>query len=228
MTPLCATNASPTNPQPGLKPAPRMRGFTLLEAMVAVAILLIAAAIGFSTLAPAMRDARVSGAYNQVLEEMRQCRALAVQNRKTYLLTFNPPGLPAGRDGMQINQMNAGAIGAIYQEVPVLLPSDVHFQTIAGIPTANANTPDNLGAGSPAIQFDIGVTGGTLNQIYFFPDGSARDTNNNINNGIVYIARDSDLYSSRAITLFGAAGRIRGWRLYPPSGVAGAATWSQQ
>lgn len=228
MTPLSGKNTAPAIAHSGRFSALNTRGFTLIEAMVAISIFLIAAAVGISTLAPAMRDARVNGAYNQVLEEMRQARSLAVQNRKTYLLTFNPPGLPVGRDGMQINVLNAGAVGAIYNEVPVLLPTDVHFQTIAGIPTANANTPDNLGNDAPAVQFDIGVAGGSVNQIYFFPDGSARDINNNINNGIVYIARDGDLYSSRAVTLFGAAGRVRGWRLYPPSGVAGAATWSQQ
>ena len=228
MTAFCATNAKAAffgRPRPTDQPR---QGFTLLEVLVAISVFLVVTAIGFSTLGPAIRDARINGAYNSVLEEMRQCRALAIQNRKTYLLTFNPAGLPPGIHGVQINQLNAGAVGAIYHDVPVTLPSDVHFQVLAGVPNTNAAAPDNLGAGSPAIQFDIGVAGGTLNQIYFFPDGSARDINNNVNNGIVYIARDGDLYSSHAITLFGAAGRVRGWRLYPPSGAAGAASWSQQ
>jgi len=204
-----------------------MRGFTLLEMIVAISIFIVVTAIGFSTLAPAIKDARVSGAYNLALQQMRQCRQLAIQNRKTYLLTFNPAGLPAGIHGIQINQMNAGAVGAIYHEVPVTLPQDVHFQVISGIPNTNATAPDNLGTGATAIQFDIGIAGGNLNQIYFFPDGSARDINNNINNGVVYIARDNDLNSSRAITLFGAAGRIRGWRFNPAKGPTPAA-WSQQ
>ncbi len=206
--------------------ARRMRGFTLLEMLVAVSVFLVVSVITFTNLAPAIKDARINGSYNQVLEEMRTARQLAVANRKTYLLTFNPPGLPVGRDGMQINQLNAGAVGAIYNQVPVLLPTDVHFRVIPGIPNTNASVPDNMGTGGTAIQFDIGVNGGAPNQIYFFPDGSARDINNNINNGIVYVARDNDLYSSRAITLYGAAGRVRGWRLYPPTGV-GNGTWSQ-
>ncbi|HKS77140.1 MAG TPA: type II secretion system protein [Terriglobales bacterium] len=228
MIAFCATNAKKESPRLHRPLAHSERGFTLLETLVAVSVFLVVAAIGFSTLGPAIRDARINGAYNLVLEQMRQARALAVQNRKTYLLTFNPAGLPPGIHGVQINQLNGGAVGAIYHDVPVTLPTDVHFQVLPGVPNTNATAPDNLGAGSPAIQFDIGVSGGTLNQIYFFPDGSARDINNNINNGIVYIARDGDLYSSHAITLFGAAGRVRGWRLYPPSGVSGAASWSQQ
>jgi prepilin-type N-terminal cleavage/methylation domain-containing protein len=205
-----------------------MRGYTLIEMLIAVAVFLVVSVISFTSLAPAIKDARINGSYNQVLEEMRVARELAIENRKTYLLTFNPAGLPVGRSGMQINQMNAGAVGPIYHNVPVLLPTDVHFQIIPGIPNTNATVPDNMGAGGVAIQFDIGVAGGAANQIYFFPDGSARDINNNICNGIIYIARDVDLYSSRAVTLYGAAGRIRGWRLYPATGGVGLGTWSQQ
>jgi len=50
------------------------------------------------------------------------------------------------------------------------------------------------------------------------PDGSAHDVNGNLNSGIVYVARNGDLYSSRAITLYGATGRIRGWRLLSSGG----------
>src|SRR5258708_28639279 len=47
----------------------------------------------FRSLGPAFKDARVSGAYSHTLEQLRQARQLAIQNRKTYLVTFNPPGL---------------------------------------------------------------------------------------------------------------------------------------
>jgi hypothetical protein len=62
--------------------------------------------------------------------------------------------------------------------------------------------------------------------IYFQPDGSAQDANSNINNGVVYIARPGDLASSRAITLWGATGRLRGWRLYITG--TGTKAWRQQ
>ncbi len=59
----------------------------------------------------------------------------------------------------------------------------------------------------------------------FMPDGSARDVNGNLNSGILYLARNGDLYSSRAVTLYGATGRIRGWRLLR---FGGAPKWFQQ
>jgi hypothetical protein len=59
----------------------------------------------------------------------------------------------------------------------------------------------------------------------FWPDGSARDTNGNLNSGIVYLARTGDMNNSRAITLYGATGRVRGWRL---DGVTGSYKWIEE
>ncbi|MFZ0938410.1 MAG: hypothetical protein WAN63_03215, partial [Candidatus Sulfotelmatobacter sp.] len=54
---------------------------------------------------------------------------------------------------------------------------------------------------------------GGASTVYFYPDGSARDINGNINNGLVYMGRPGSLMSCRAVTLWGATSRIRGWRL---------------
>jgi prepilin-type N-terminal cleavage/methylation domain-containing protein len=203
----------------------KLRGFTLIEMMVTMGVFLIATAITFISLAPALRDAKVNAAYNTTLMLMRQARQLAVDNRKTYLLTFNPVGTPPGTNRIQIQRLDAGVVGPTM--AMVALPSEIQFLNLPGIPNTNNRTPDNFGTGARPIEFDLGVNGGVINQVYFFPDGSARDINNNTNNGIVYIARPGELYSSRAITLFGAAGRVRGWRLYPPGGIPGV-HWSQQ
>ncbi len=227
MTALRTMNGFAAAPRPGTTPAQRRRGYTLIEMLVALSVFLVASTFATYSMLPAFKDAKVNGGYNATLMMLRQARELAIENRKTYLVTFNPPGLPVGSMGLQINQLNAGAVGALYKQ-PMLLPQDIQFSVVPGIPTTAATTPDSLGTGGSAIEFDIGVNGGVTNQIYFFPDGSARDINNNINNGVVYIARPGDLYSSRAITLFGAAGRVRGWRLYPPAGGIGTAKWNQQ
>lgn len=203
----------------------KTRGFTLIEMVVTLGVFIIVTAITFMSLAPAWRDARVSAAYNTTLMMLRQARQLSVDNRKTYIVNFNPAGTPAGTGRIQIQRMDAGVAGPVVTQVD--LPNDMSFQALPGIPNTNATTPDNMGTGATAIDFDLGVAGGVKTRVYFFPDGSARDINNNINNGIVYMGRTGQLYSSRAITLFGAAGRIRGWRLYPPAGM-GAGSWSQQ
>jgi len=71
----------------------------------------------------------------------------------------------------------------------------------------------------------MGVAPGVPNVVYFYPDGSAQDIANNINNGVVYIARPGVVMSSKAITLWGATGRLRGWTLIT---VGATKTWIQQ
>jgi len=219
MTPWLQIERASASPTKGHMSSCKTRGFTLIEAMIVVCILLIAGAITFASLGPAFQQARVSTGYNTTLMMLRQARQISVDNRKTYIVNFVPP------QTIQIQQVDAGVVGQVIRTA--ILPQDVQFSNETGIPTNNTQTPDNMGTGSKAIEFDIGVNGGLNTQIWFFPDGSARDINNNINNGIVYVARPGDLYSSRAITLFGAAGRARGWRLYPPT-VAGIPIWKQQ
>ena len=200
------------------------RGVTLFELLVAVSVFFIAGTVAVVTLTPAFNDARINGAYDSVLMLMRQTRESAIENRKTYILTFNPAGRPPGTNQVTLQRIDNGIATAVLQTVQ--LPSDVSFVALPGIPNTNAGAPDQMGSGGSAIQFDIGVNGGAANQIYFLPDGSAKDINNNINNGVVYVARGTDLYSSRAITLFGVSGRARGWRLTPAT--AGPPHWSQQ
>jgi hypothetical protein len=68
--------------------------------------------------------------------------------------------------------------------------------------------------GALAIDFDQGIAVGAKNVIFFYPDGSAADVAGNVNNGVVYITRPGDINNSRAITLWGATGRLRGWHIY--------------
>jgi hypothetical protein len=105
------------------------------------------------------------------------------------------------------------------------LPSDIQFQAVAGLPNSAATVPDGFGNATTAIDFDRGVAGAIANQVMFMPDGSAHDTNGNWNNGIIYVGRTADLYSARAVTLYGATGRIRGWRLIS---FGGAPKWLEQ
>jgi prepilin-type N-terminal cleavage/methylation domain-containing protein len=224
MAPEPDSNREPASPKKGRMPSRNARGFTLIEALIAISIVLIMSAVSYYSLRPAWQDARLNAAYNGTLMTLRQARQWAVDNRKTYVVTFNPVGTPPGANMIQINRMDAGAVGPVVNQMT--LPPDIQFLNIPGIPNTAAGTPDGLGTGSKAVQFDIGVAGGVENQIYFFPDGSGRDIGNNVNNGVIYLARPNELYSSRAITMLGAAGRARGWRLYASS--TGIPHWSQQ
>jgi Tfp pilus assembly protein FimT len=207
-------------------------GFSLLEMTMAMAILIVVSSISFMSLQPALKAQRVSNAYNTVLSAMRQARDNAVAQRTSYVVTFDTSTTP---HSVSVAPTFGGFQGV--QTVSTYkLPTDVNFSAESGIPTANTKTPDRFGTGNKAI--DFGFTGqgtgvGGQNKIYFCPDGSAQDAaggagqcSGNVNDGVVYIARPGELMSSRAITVWGATGRIRGWRLY--SNGAGGTVWQRQ
>ncbi len=195
----------------------RTRGFSLLEMMVVALIGLVATAVLFVTVQPTLQQQRVTNAYNTTLMAMRQARDAAVAQRMAYKVTFN-----VATSTITIAPVTQlpGMLNASYQ-----LPQQVQFRVEPGVPTNNAKTPDRFGVAGFAVDFDVNVGAGGLNTVYFYPDGSAQDAAQNISNGVLYMARPGDLYSSRAITVWGATGRIRGWRLYPQ---AGGSVWQQQ
>jgi Tfp pilus assembly protein FimT len=212
----------------------KSRGFSLVEAIVVVGIGMVVAAISLMCLQPAIRDARTNAAYDIALMQTRNARERAIENREQFVVCFGiappagaatPLGAPDAQS-IQVFQWPAGtAISSAVQITTIELPFDIQFQTPSGIPTSPSATPDGFGTGNVALDFDIGVAGGIQSQVAFMPDGSARDTNGNFNNGVLYLARSGDVYSTRAVSVFGASGRIRGWRLVNSSGTA---TWIQQ
>lgn len=185
----------------------RMRGFSLIEMMAVIAIGLIVSAYAVMTLQPDAQNSRVTDAYNTSLMVLRQARDISIAQRQTYYVTFTHNEAPP--DTITITQGGTGTVVNTYQ-----LPLDLAFTTVTGIPTGAGLTPDGFGNGGTAIDFDQGISGGNKNVVYFYPDGSAQDVNGNINNGVLYIARPGVLFTSRAITVWGATGRLRGWRLY--------------
>jgi prepilin-type N-terminal cleavage/methylation domain-containing protein len=201
----------------------RMRGFSLIEMAVVMALILVVLAFSVMTILPSLRQNDITEGFNQTLMALRQARDLAVAQRQIYFVTLSNAVAP---NSMTITQGSTGTVTASY-----FLPADVGFFTYPGLPTspvAFPTTPDGFGVGTTAIDFDQGIVGGTKNVIFFYPDGSATDANGNINNGVVYLAllgNTGFVPSSRAITLWGTTGRLRGWHIYNS---AGQYYWRQQ
>lgn len=195
------------------------RGFSLVETMIVLALILIVTAIAVISLRPGLQAAHAANGYNITLSAIRQARDFAVAQRQQYSITFSNAAIP---NTITITQTGNGNILATYQ-----LPTDVAFTAVPGIPNSAATTPDRFGVGTPAIDFDQTFSNGSQARqsvIYFMPDGTAQDQFGNINNGVIYIAIPGQLFSSRAITVWGATGRIRGWRLY---GATASPFWRQ-
>jgi Tfp pilus assembly protein FimT len=195
------------------------RGFSLLEMMIVIFIGFTVAAFAVMTLIPTSKGQHVTTAYNTVLTTMRHARDQSAADMRIYVVSFATPGT------VTVTQNTLGGTLLLTS----VLPSDVTFHVEPGVPTSNTVlpvTPDSFGTASVAFDFDQppgGIGGGTA--IYFYPDGTAKDINGNTNNGVVYMGRVGDLYSSRAITVWGSTGRLRGWRL---QNISGTATWREQ
>jgi hypothetical protein len=165
----------------------------------------------------------VDSAYDTTLGVMRDTRNLAIAQSHEYLVIFTAAA-SGGPATITVKYQPAG--GAAVQLVNTYtLPLDVNFGVRTGFPTS---APDGFGSGVAAIDFGYGPNQSSgQSTVVFGPDGGAYDQNGDYNGGIVYIDRptDTSIYNSRAITVFGATGRVRGWRL---SLVSSSATWEQQ
>ena len=182
------------------------RGFTLIEMLIVIVVIMIACGLTFISIQPALRNIRVENAYKTTITAFDTARARATSMRRIYALNFTLPNT------ITITDATDATVPPILN---VSLPPDVAFDAELGIPATNATAPDQLGNGQPdgPVCFDIAVTLNCQTTALFYPDGSVRDAAGNINNGVVYLARPNELMSSRAITLFGLTGRARGWRL---------------
>ncbi|HTS18152.1 MAG TPA: prepilin-type N-terminal cleavage/methylation domain-containing protein, partial [Verrucomicrobiae bacterium] len=201
-------------------------GFSMLEMMIVCAITMIVAGITAVAWGPVQKQQRVTAAYNSTLTTLRRAHDQAAGDMRIYVVTFTAPQtITVQQAGPASTTCQIPPTGAVL--LTTVLPPDVSFQLEAGLPTSNTvapTTPDALGNAAFAIDFDEPYTPGS-NAICFNPDGTATDQLGNINSGVVYMGRTNDVYSARAISLEGATGRIRGWRLYNVSGVK---TWRAQ
>ena len=208
----------------------RTRGFSLLEMVMVLAIMIVVATIAFMSLQPTLKAQRITNAYNTTLSALRMARENAVSQRTSYHLQFQSSSTSNTITLSPTLSTFQGAQNAVTYS----LPSDVAFSAQSGIPTAA--TPDGFGSGLAAIDFGYTAEGtgtGGAADLYFCPDGSVQDAtggagncSGNWNSGVVYIARPGELLSSRAITVWGGTGRIRGWRLYGNG--AGGVAWQRQ
>jgi prepilin-type N-terminal cleavage/methylation domain-containing protein len=198
-------------------------GFSLLELMITLSIALILAAVTFIGLRPMLNQSHVDSGYATTLMVLRNTRNLAITQSHEYYVNFNPVGFPAGTIQIQYQPPVVGGIAQPLQQVITYsIPQDISFAVQAGFP---ASTPDGFGCGLNAIDFESTACV-PLNYVVFMPDGSARDNLGNYSNGLVYITRLNDsVFNSRAVTVWGTTGRVRGWRMTQQ---AGAWIWVQQ
>ncbi len=173
----------------------RTQGFSLIELLIVVSVLVIISGISMIFIGPALKARAVEMAVRTVTLEMRRARQEAVDTRHLTHVTFTTPKT------IKIEWQSSGGGGwNLLSQTD--LPEEMEFL----IDGALNSGPEGFGISS-AINFSLGAQ-----EIFFLPDGSAIDSVGSISNGIVYVSRPGEVESTRAITLFGATGRLKQWK----------------
>jgi type II secretory pathway pseudopilin PulG len=183
------------------------QGFSLIETMVVVLIIMIVCAIAIFALQPSLQSARADTAMREILDQMRQAREYSIANRRYVKVTFP---VVAGDSEVVMTQLNAapygpGGANTILSTVVIAPPTQFYV-----FPTA-PDTPDAYGD-SASIVFE-GTSGGPPSGMAFQSDGTLVDlaTFQPIN-GSVFLGVSTVRTSARAVTVLGATGRVRGWK----------------
>jgi prepilin-type N-terminal cleavage/methylation domain-containing protein len=173
-------------------------GYSLIELMLVVGIMGIVTGIAVVQIGSSKQGLNGDGAMRVVLAQMNQAKELAITQRRNMRLTFT------GVNTVQI----------VREEVPgptlttissVVFEGGLQFlkiDTLPALPDVALGTADN----ATAIAFS------TATEIKFAPDGTLVDQSGNTLNGTVFVALPNQSLSARAVTTFGATGRIRGYR----------------
>jgi len=199
-----------------------MRGFTVLELLVAVLIILIATAMTVIQLQPQWQQIQVDVGKDQVKSTLRQARELAISERRTIAVQFlNATGGACPPSGgifmcMALTQMvvtagipPAPATQALASSPFFVLPIENKVQLLSF--SGEPDTPDGFIGTAPAPPGGIyfGSTAGVPSTgMAFQSDGTFTDGNGNPINLSIFIGEAGIPTSARAITVLGNTGRV--------------------
>jgi type II secretory pathway pseudopilin PulG len=203
-------------------------GFSMIEAIVVCAIIAIVSAIAVIQIGPTIRNARVDAAASYALNLVRHTRERAIDERRKYQITFvgsttKPYATMNVFQGNEVATVSGITLQFTADSLtPTLsLPSDMRFLAPNPKPPA---APDGQVCGQ-SLAIDFTVTGGacgTSTTLTFNPDGSITSGLGGYADGVIYLGRTGDSQATRAISFFGATGRVRGWRMVKN----GPSTWA--
>ena len=183
----------------------REAGFSMIELMVSIMIILIVSAIAVISIRPQMEQARVDAEMRSVIAALREARELAITNRRYVKISF-----PAN-NRIQVQQMNtltpgAGGLNPVINNLSLTLAPPMVFN-LDGMP----DTPDAYGNGGPLV-FE-GIVNGPVGGMIFQSDGELLDGVTFLPiNGSIFMGYPGRSSTARAVTILGTTGRVRGWK----------------
>jgi prepilin-type N-terminal cleavage/methylation domain-containing protein len=181
----------------------RQQGFSLIESMVAVGIMLSIMAFAMVQSLGSVENYRVNSAMDIILSQLRVARQIAIGQRRNVTITFNSSTSPNS-----ITYAVVADTGDTYTPAPVTvkLPPQVNIAQVSGVP----DTPMAFGTCSGASGICIANVSGGPSTMQFTSVGQFTDsTGVNTLNGTVFLSLPGIATTSRAVTIMGSTGRVR-------------------
>lgn len=168
-------------------------GFSMLEALLVVVILLIVMGMALISTRGIQTNLRANAGLNQVVGLLRSARDTSISERRRVQLEF------LGTNRIRLTRQELPVGTTVISDVVVA--NNMQFMLTPGVP----DTPDLFG-NAAAVSF-----GGTPTMM-FVSDGTFVDANGNPLNGSVFLGVPNQPEMARAVTIVGATGRVRGYR----------------
>ena len=169
-------------------------GFTLIEVVLVVGLIAVLSAITVMMMPGALLSARADSGVAQVVSTLRVAREEAIAQRRNVRIAFTAPN----RVVVSRVEVPGPGVTVIHETV---LEGGLTFQVYPGVP----DTPDAFGNGA-AWSF------GGAASVAFTSSGEFVDENGDPVNGTVFIGRENETFSARAVSVFGPTALIREWR----------------
>jgi hypothetical protein len=180
-------------------------GFSLVEMMIVVGLGLVLTGMAVSQAGFARPGLKGDGAMRLTLGVMNQARQYAIQHRRYVRVVFTTPNL------MQVVREDTPLTTTVcpldFPQCPVVFEGNVQLGVVPGV----IDTPDMFGINAAAFNGSPVAFGNVIN-VKFKPDGTLVNQDGLATNGTVFLAVPGSTLSSRAVTVLGATGRVRGYR----------------
>jgi prepilin-type N-terminal cleavage/methylation domain-containing protein len=181
------------------------RGFSLLEVMATLSIAAVVGSMATASIVTARRAIQGDGAMRIVVTQFNTAREMAITQRHLMEIQFS------GNNWVRIVRHEIG--GATTVVASVALESGAQFALTPGVP----DTPEGFGSIDP-------ISFGAAQAVMFNTDGTLVDTNGSPINGTVFLGIPNQTGSTRAVTVLGSTGRVRGYKWVADSNGANG-TW---
>jgi prepilin-type N-terminal cleavage/methylation domain-containing protein len=174
-------------------------GYSLVEMMIVVGITSVLAGAAVFQIGQSRPAALGDGAMRVVLSQMNAARERAITERRQMRLTFTNNTVTILRE--EIPGPTLTSLSAVPFE------GGVQFLTVTGV--GDIPSPDNIG-NSTAIVFPTAT--GTPPEVKFSSEGTFINQDGIPLNGTIFVGLQNQRVSARAVSIFGATGRIRAYR----------------